>query len=59
MLKRQLRASDFFLAQVDVFSELSDGIQWGVVLKAQPTDLQNVKSTPEEKGKSKSEDMFT
>lgn len=53
MLEGQLRTSDFFLAQVDVFSELSDGVQWGVVLKTQPADLQNVQPAPEEKGKSK------
>lgn len=46
MLKRQLRTSDFFLTQVNVFSELSDRIQWGVVLKTEPADLRDAKSTP-------------
>lgn len=35
----QLGAPDLLLAQVDVFPELSDGIQRGVVLKTQPADL--------------------
>lgn len=48
MLKGQLRTSDLLLTQVYVFSELGNCIQWGVVLKTQPTDLQNVKSNQKE-----------
>lgn len=39
VFERQLCAAYLLLAQVDVFSELSDGIQGGVVLEAQPADL--------------------
>lgn len=39
VFKRQLSAADLLLAQVDVFAELSDCVQRGVVLKAQPADL--------------------
>ncbi len=39
MLKRQLGATNLLLAQVDVFTELSNGIQGGVMLKAEPADL--------------------
>ncbi len=39
VLKRQLGATNLLLAQVDVFAELSNGIQGGVMLKAEPADL--------------------
>lgn len=39
MLKRQLRTSNLFLTQVNVLPKLSNCIQWGVVLKTQPTNL--------------------
>ena len=39
MLKRQLCTSNLFLTQVNVLPKLSNCIQWGVVLKTQPTNL--------------------
>ena len=40
MLEGQVSAAYLLLAQVDVLPELGDGVQWGVVLEAQSTDLQ-------------------
>lgn len=39
VLKSELCAAYLLLAQVNVFPELSDSIQGGVVLKTQPADL--------------------
>lgn len=51
VLKGQLRTPNLFLTQVNVFSKLSNRIQWGIVLKTQPTDLKYVNPQIREKSK--------
>ena len=58
MLKSQLSTSNFFLTQVNMLSELSDCIQRRVVLKTQPTDLQDVKPNTKVKKKTKLKSVF-